>query len=52
MHTDQQLMLISGSQTFFVCVSQPPFAYAFYMHFFYLKGLDGTYVWKGHKKTL
>jgi len=51
-HTKQQLMLNNGSQTFFVCVSLPPFAYVFCMHFFNLKSLDGTYVWKGHKKTL
>jgi hypothetical protein len=38
---DQQLMLISGSQMFSVCVSQPPFVFVFCMHFFDLKGLDG-----------
>jgi hypothetical protein len=39
---DQQLlMLISGSQTFYVRAFQPPFAFVFCMHFFDLKGLDG-----------
>jgi hypothetical protein len=38
---DQQLMLISGSQTFFVCVFQPPFVFIFCMHFLNLKGLYG-----------
>jgi hypothetical protein len=52
MHMEQQLMLSSGSQTFFVYVFQPRFGYVFCMHFFNLKGLDGTYVWRGHKKTL
>ncbi len=42
MHMDQQFMLINGSQNFFVCVSQLPFAFVFCMHFLDLKGLDGT----------
>jgi tRNA pseudouridine-54 N-methylase len=35
-------MLISGSKTFFVCGFQPPFTSIFCLHFFDLKGLDGT----------
>jgi hypothetical protein len=43
MHKNQQLMLINGSQKNSICVSQPPFAFVFCMHFFNLKGLDGIY---------
>jgi hypothetical protein len=42
MHTNQQLMLINGSQNFSVYVFQPPFVFVFCMHLFYVKGLDGT----------
>jgi len=42
-HMDQQLMLISGSKTFFVYVFQPPFTSIFCLHFFDLKGLDRNY---------
>jgi len=42
-------MLISGSQIFFI-VSQPPFAFIFCMHFFFLKGLEDGICGKDKKR--